>query len=185
MVIAVKRDDKITVGITTSDSLVNMTEKDLVLPENIPFWKVNGTDDCYVFAEDLNYAVDLLRFNDYLFKDITDGNSIITNFIPKMKELLALHEQIVEGKEWGSQLLIVKGNKMFTVGNYFVVAEVDEFVGMGYEPYLLGALSEARDMPANESILFAVRSLNRMMRKQLFPLVIFDNQTKKKKIYYK
>lgn len=45
MVVAIKKDDKISVGITVCDSLVDMTEKDLSLMENIPFWKVKGTKD--------------------------------------------------------------------------------------------------------------------------------------------
>ena len=88
MVVAIKKDDKISVGITVCDSLVDMTEKDLSLMENIPFWKVKGTKDCYVFAEDLTYGVDLLRYNDHIFKNITDGNSIIVDVVPQIKEIL-------------------------------------------------------------------------------------------------
>ena len=184
MVVAVKKDDKITVGITVCDSLVDMTEKDLSLMENIPFWKVKGTKDCYVFAEDLTYAVDLLRYNDHIFKNITDGNSIVVDVIPKMKELLSNYSRVIDGKRWGSQLLILKGNKMFIVGNYFVVSEADDFVGLGYDTYLLGGLSEMREEDPRENILFAIRNLNRMKSRNLFPVMMFDNQTKKKKFYY-
>lgn len=184
MVVAVKKNDRIGVGITVCDSLVDMTNKDLSLEENIPFWKVKGNKDCYVFAEDLTLATDLLRVNDYIFKDVTDGSSVIETVVPKMKELLSKYSRIIGKDEWDSQLLIIKNNKMFTIGHYFTVSEVDEFVGFGYEKYLLGGLEESRDKSCEESILFTVRSLNRMRNRNLFPLVLFDSKTKKRKVFY-
>ena len=171
MVIARKEGDRIVVGSTVADTLIDMTERDLSLLENIPFWKVKGEKNCYVFAEDLTFATDLLRFNDYVFKNITDGISVIRNVVPKIKGLLRNYSQIINGKEWDSQLLIIKDNKMFTIGHYFTVSEVDEFAGLGYEPYLLGGLEESRDKPMEDGILFAVRNLNRMRNINFFPLV--------------
>ena len=52
MIVARKKDDRIMVGLSITDSWTEMTERDLVLEENIPFWKVRGEKDCYVFAED-------------------------------------------------------------------------------------------------------------------------------------
>ena len=185
MVVAVKRDEKIVVGITMCDSFVDMSEKDLTIMENIPFWKVKGPKDCYVFAEDLTYAVDLLRYNDSIFQNITDGNSIISNVVPKIKEILGKYSRIIGGKEWGTQLLIIKGNKMFTIGNYFTVSEADEFVGLGFESYLRGSVDETSELSPSESILFAVRGFNRMRSRNFFPMMLYDHQTKKRKIYYK
>ena len=185
MIIARKSNDEIMVGLTVGDSLIDMTEKDLSLKENIPFWKVKGVKNCYVFAEALNYSTDLLRYNDYIFKDVTDGNSLIVNVVPKMKELLDKHSRIIGKDEWESQLLIIKDNKMFTIGHYFTVFEVDEFAALGYESYLLGGLEENRDKPLEESILAALRNLNRMRCRNLFPLVLFDSKTKKSKVVCK
>ena len=183
MIIARKQNDKIVVGLTVADSLIDMTERDLSLPENVPFWKVKGVKNCYVFAEDATFATDLLRYNDYVFKNITDGNSIISEVIPKMKELLDRNNQIVDS-EWGSQLLIIKDNKMFTIGHSFVVTEINELVGLGYEPYLLGGLDRFSDKPIEESILLSLRSLNRMNNRNFFPLVLFDSKTKKRKVVF-
>jgi hypothetical protein len=101
-----------------------------------------------------------------------------------MKELLSKYSQILNGKEWDSQLLIIKDNKMFTIGHYFTVSEVDEFAGLGYEQYILGALEESRDKPMEESILFAVRNLNQMRCRNFFPLMLFDSKTKKRKVVF-
>ena len=184
MIIARKSGDRIVVGASVADSLVDMTERDLSLAENIPFWKVKGNNNCYVFAEDLTLATDLLRYNDYIFKNVSDGNSVIRDVVPKMKELLGRYSRIIGKDEWDSQLLIIKDNKMFTIGHYFTVSEVDEFVGLGFETYLLGGLEENMDKSNEESILAAVRTLNRMRNRNLFPLVLFDSKTKKKKVFY-
>lgn len=184
MILARKSGDRIAVGLSLADSLVDMMERDLSLAENIPFWKVKGNKNCYIFAEDLTFATDLLRYNNYIFKNVTDGNSVISDVVPKMKELLGRYSRIIGKDEWDSQLLIIKDNKMFTIGYYFTVSEVDEFVGLGFEKYLLGGLEENRDKSLEESILAAIRNLNRMRCRNFFPLVLFDSKTKKKKVFY-
>lgn len=184
MVVAMKNDDRIVVGITMCDTFIDMSTRDLALAENIPFWKVKGTKDCYVFAENLTFSVDLLRFNDGIFKNVTDGNSVITGVVPKMKELFGKYSRVIGKDEWDSQLLIVKGNKMFTIGHYFTVSEIDEFAGLEYEPYLLGGLEESKGKDLKESVLFAVRNLNRMRSRNFFPLMLFDSKTKKRKIVF-
>ena len=184
MIIAVKKENEIVVGITVCDSLVDMTEKDLSLTDNLPFWKVKGVNDCYVFAEDLTFSTDLLRYNNHIFKNINDGNSIISDVIPKMKELLGKYSRIIDGKEWDSQLLIVVGGKLFTIGHYFTVSEIDDFTGLGFEQYLIGGLNETKEYEPKESILFAVRNLNRMRSRNFFPILLFDAKTNKKKGYY-
>ena len=68
MLIALKKDDEIVVASTIAGSFVDTSKKDLALADNIPFWKVKGVKDCYVFAEDLTFTTDLLRYNDYVFK---------------------------------------------------------------------------------------------------------------------
>lgn len=184
MVVALKRDGQIVVGMTVCDDFIDMTEHDLALEGNIPFWKVKGVKDCYVFAEDLTLSTDLLRYNQWIFKDITDGQSIVENVVPKMKELLEGYARVLDGKEWDSQLLIIKGDKMYTIGHYFTVGECDESAGLGFEPYLISGLEESKDLPPKESVLFAVRNLCRMRCRNLFPLTLFDNKTKKSTIYY-
>ena len=67
MIIAIKRDGKVVVGISICDCSIDMTESDLALADNLPFWKVKGEKDCYVCTEDLTYSTDLLRYNDYVF----------------------------------------------------------------------------------------------------------------------
>ena len=85
MIVAIKKEDRVVVGMSICDGSVDMSSKDLALADNLPFWKVKGEKDCYVFTEDLTYSSDLLRYNDYVFKGITDGRSIVEKVLPKMK----------------------------------------------------------------------------------------------------
>lgn len=185
MIIAIKKEDEITVGISICDCSVGMSEKDLSLADNLPFWKVKGEKDCYVCTDYLNYATELLRYNDYVFKGISDGKSVIENVLPKIKELLSKHKQLINNKEWHNQLLIIKSGKIFRITNYFCVTEVDDYVALVNEGEVLGVLDSTETKQPKENILTAIRHLERMRNRTLFPITIFDNKTKKKKVYYK
>ena len=184
MIIAVKKEDEIAVGISICDCSADMSEKDLSLADNLPFWKVKGEKDCYVCTDDLTYATDLLRYNDYVFKGISDGKSIIENVLPKMKDLLSKHNQLIKNKEWQNQLLIIKSGKIFRITNYFCVTEVDDYTALAGESLALGVLDNMEDAKPKDSILTALRHIGRMRNRIFFPVTIFDYKTKKKKVYY-
>ena len=69
--------------------------------------------------------------------------------------------------------------------NKEIVSEIDEYTVMGYESYIQGTLDETRDIAPEESILSAVRNVNRMRHRQFFPITVFDSKSKRKKVYYK
>ena len=188
MIIALKKQDKIFVATGINDGSINMTEKDLLLSENIPFWKINGVKDCYVGVRDVSYSADLLRYNNYVFKNITDIKSIIDNVIPKMKDLLGKYDMSGDGKNWRNRLVIIKDDRIYEVDNFFSVEEEDEYavLTIGYDTdYIKGALDESKDLSAEESILNALRSYSLMKDSKVFPITIFNVTDKKKKIYYK
>ena len=188
MVIAVKEHDRVIVGTTICDSFFDISEKDLALADNMPWWKVKGNDDCYVFAEDLNYSTDLLRFSD-IFKGVTNSSSIITEVVHKMKELLGKHSRIINGDEWDSQLLIVKGNKMYVIGRYFTVSEQDTYACLGFENYMYGCLEEINskgyEVSLTDKVVNALRYFNAIRNRNYFPLTTFNTATKKRKVFFK
>ena len=185
MVVAIKKEDRVVVGLCVTDCLIDMTAKDLSLEENIPFWKVKGEKDCYVCLEDTTLSSDLLRYNDNVFKGVTDGKSIIEKVIPKMKELFYKHSCLIDGKEWNNQMLIIKGNRVFRVSNYFCVSEETDHVALGYERYFQGALDGIECEDPTETILTAVNSVSRLNNKLFFPLTIIDIKSKKRQVFYK
>ncbi|MBE5731839.1 MAG: hypothetical protein E7353_02285 [Clostridiales bacterium] len=183
MVTAIKRDNNFIIGITSMDEFVDMTEKDKALLENLAFWKVKGVKNCYVFGNSIDFSIELLRHNDYIFKGVTDANSIMKNVLPKMKEILDAYGFILEGKRWNNQILILKDDRLFQVCYDFTVTEIDNFASLWYTDYVYGGLEESRDLPMEESLLFAIRNVEKMRGIQLFPLMTFNSKTKKKKIY--
>lgn len=184
MVIAVKKDEKIMVGSSICDGCTQMTDKDLVLDENIPFWKPKNTKNCYVFAEDACMETDLLRYNDEIFKGVCDFDSIIANVIPKMQALLRRYYLISEDKSWGSQLLIIINGTMVTIDHYFVVTKFKNFVSLGADYVMCGAIEEMQDASLEERMIFAVKTTEQAFNKRLFPMVIRDMQTKKRKVVF-
>ena len=187
MIAAVKREDKITVGISICDTSIDMAEKDLVIEENIPFWKVKGEKECYVFASCATYSTELLRFSDYVFRGITDCRSVLEKVVPKMRNLLGRFERLKNDKSWNNEMIIIKGNKLFSIDSYFCVSEIDAIESFGFseEYYIKGGLEATKDLDSTESILMATRNTERMLNNKLFPMIIFDSKTKRKKIYYK
>lgn len=185
MVIALKDKDKVVVLSTIADVVEDISTYDMALVENVPGWKVRGTKDCFVFADSVKYAVDLLRCHNGIFKNITDGNSVIADVVPQMKELLDRYACIYNNREWDASLVVVKGNKIFTINRYFIVSEVDDFVGVGYDSYLNGALEESADIPTEDRLMFAVDHVCKMCNKSLFPLVLFDTKSQKRNVIYK
>ena len=185
MVIVVKENDIVTVGISVNECYKDMTDKDLTLKENVPIWKVNGTSGCYVIAEDTGFSIDLLRYADYIFKDVTDGDSVVTSVVPKMKELFNALDLIDKEGAWASRLIIIKNNNVFRIGNYFTVDEVDSQCVIGLADYVNGGLEEFKDLPPTERILNSVRGLQQLRNRKIFPITIFDTKSKKRKVYYK
>jgi hypothetical protein len=117
-----------------------------------------------------------------LFKNILDTNSIIENVIPKLKKELAKYNLLTDNN-WNNQLIIIKGNKLFHVSTFLEVTEIENQLVLGYENYIHGALDSTETLEPTESILESVRNLNRMKNLQLFPLTVFNTNTKKLKTY--
>lgn len=184
MVIALKTKDRVIVATTIVDSIDDISTCDKSIQENLPYWKVRGTKDCFVFVDELKYSADVLRFHDFIFKNITDGNSIITDVVPKMKMVLDGYFCTHDGKEWDSRLIIVKGTKIYTIDRNFVVCEADEFAAHNYEYYISGAMEECPDLPPEQRILFAVNHVCEINNAKLYPLTLVDTKTKKHKVIY-
>lgn len=183
MVLATKTEDAVVVGISCADSCVDMTMRDLALRENLAFWKVKGEKDCYIFVDDLKYSAEVLRLHDYIFKGIEDGESIIKNVLPKMKEILAAYDQIT-GEEWQNSLLIVKGNRMYRISSYFCVREELNDVAFCNTSYLMGAM-DSLDITGENKLVESIRLLNKIRGTNMFPLTVFNSKTKKIKVHEK
>lgn len=188
MIVALKTDDRVLVGITICNNSVGTSDKDLTLDENLPMWKVRGEKNCYVFTDRIDYPTDILRYNDRVFKGITDGKSIIRNVVPHIRDLLDKTDNLLKGQEdeqkWNNQMVIVKDGEIFFIDDYLVVFQKSEYVATAYENYVIGTLEDTRDLDPTQRILTAFRTVGRMRNITLFPVTIFDTKTKRKTVYY-
>lgn len=172
MIVGVRRGDRVLVAVSLCGVFSGLDERDLILEENLPFFRVG--EDCIVFAEELTYAVDVLRIHSDIFDGVTDGLSVMRQVVPKMKEVLEEYGCSDRGRLWYGNLLLIKGGRMFSISSNFTVSEPDEFVTFENEQHLRGGIEAAQDLDGSEQILFAVRSCGRMKCANYFPLALFD-----------
>lgn len=184
MIVAVKRNGKIVVGISVGYNQSIMTGQELALEENIPIWKAKGSKNCHVFVEEATRSSDILRYSDNIFQGITDADSVIKKVVPKMQEALEEYSLFADRSKWESRMLILKDDKLLCVSPFFVVREEDEFVALGEDGYALGVLEATRDKTLEQSILAVFETVKRETNKEVFPVVLFDGKTKRRKVVY-
>ena len=184
MIIALKKEKGFLVGSSICVSSFGMTDRDLSLPENVPFFKVNGTKDCYVGTCYFRRSSDLIRYNDYIFKDVTNGESIIKNVLPKLKALLLENGQL-KNNNWNNSLIIIKGDKIYVI-NRFLTVEEKEFAVLGSFVFLGGVYqAQEEGLDAETTIKQAVKIAERVDNRRYFPVVLTDTTTNKRKVIYK
>jgi len=184
MIIALKKGNGFLVGSSICVSSFGMTDRDLSLPENIPFFKVNGTKDCYVGTCYFSRSSDLIRYNDYIFKDVTNGESIIKNVLPKLKAFLQENGQ-VKNNNWDNSLIIIKGDKIYVINRFFTVEE-KEFAVLGSYVFLGGVYQAQEDgLDAETAIKQTVKMAECIDNRKYFPVILTDTTTNKRKVIYK
>ena len=184
MVIAKKTDKGFLVGYSGTNSYMDMIDEDILLPENQAFWQVRDTDDVYLFATGASRGFDVLKYNDELFKRTKNGINIVRDIVPKMKELLAENDALINGNEWDNELILVKGKKAFTISRVFIVTEVENFLTVPRNAYVEGGMEANKQKSPLGAILSAAKTKERMVQKRVFPLTVFNTETKESKVYY-
>ena len=187
MIIALKRKKKTVVAVSVVDQSSAMTDRDLMLPENLPFWQIKGVDNCYAGARKIGFAVDLLRYHDEIFEGITDAASIRELVVPKMKELLKKYDMITSDGMWQNLLVIVKDDKIYTIDDFFSVWDESEYLieTLFIDDYIKGTLDDTKDLSAEDSILTSLRTYQSMGNRRGFPVMIYNLTDKTKKVYYR
>ena len=183
MIVAVKKENTFAVGVSISDSSIYMTERDLSLRSNLPFWKIKKVKGMYIGTKTLSFTTDLLRYNEQIFIDAIDTKSIVEKVIPKIKSLLVKYSLLINNREWDNQIVIIYNNRFFRITNFFEVDELDEYVILGDDAFIKTSLDLSKNKSSSERILNAVRDLCRMKNKQLFPLTVFNSANKISKVY--
>ena len=185
MVVAVNKNNESLVAISVRREISGMKIKDALLNENLPFWKVRGVDDCYVFAESRTHSGDVIGCCTKIFKELTDEQSIVEKVIPKLKELINNETMQKKENSWDNSLIIVKGTKLYEIDSCYLVRELKDRVVSFASDYIMCAIEDADNMPVEDAILTAFRSCNKVNNRNHFPVLLFNPKTKTKKIFYK
>ena len=185
MIVAIKEKDKVVLGVSICDACIDMTDKDLAHPDNLPLRKLRGTKDCYMAMDTISLLTDALRYNDSLYKDFDDQMSIIENLVSVTKKLCKVISPYFNNKEMENRMVIVKDNRLYSVDSFFNVWEVDDFLATTYDDYYMAAFETMKDLSKEDKIVEVSRKIERLKNRKLFPMTILDTSTGKKKVYYK
>ena len=182
MIVARKKDGRVVVGITI-DEYSNSPNNQVVCEENIPFLKVRGMKDCYVFLDYSSRTSDILRYHPEVFKNINDENGIYIVF-KKIKDLLIKYKRVIDKSKLGVSILIVSNNRMFRIANNPSSAGENDDFTVFYDYYITGEMEYLKDLPADQAIVQALRNHQAMQGECMFPLLLVDTKTHKKTIIY-
>ena len=187
MIIAIKREDGVSVGVSICRDCADMSVTDLTNPENIPFWKVKGNPGCYAGTANVDFSGQLIRAFDAPLKKVQGAKEIASIVVPTVREMLNDFSFVDENECWNNHLLIIKSGKVYTMTNYFVVAEVEDFWVQGSlnAGVATGALECTRGENAEKRIVEAFRCVERMRQNVCFPIVLIDTKTGRRKVIAK
>ena len=173
-------------AISLCKSYWGVDEKGALLDDNVNMWKVKGEKGCYVLTPMSSALIDALRYQPKMFKGITDFTSVVTNFIPKLKELaksMGFLSDKGEILDW-PRLVIVKGDRAFSVNCYGIVQEVDDFItrDIFLDEQLYGCLEGVGAGDIRAKVLEAIEWHSRWMHENPFPILMLNTRTGKRQV---
>ena len=183
MFVAVKKDDGFLVGYSILDNCINMDERDTLLEDNIPVWKLRGRKGVLVSCRERDFASTLLKYNKKLFNfDICD-KEMYGGFALRLKNFLRDYDLIDDKGSWSNELLVVNGDAAYIISAYFDVSKVTDYSSGGsWFRLTTGSLTESIGRNAETRIVDAFRLVEKMRNCALFPISIYDSRNGKRKI---
>ena len=184
MIITIKDKNTTYLAYTNADSLVDMNPQDMVLEENLGFWKIAGHKGWYAACGRLYVEADLLRYSKGLFDKEITYQSLLSYTVPKMKEILDARG-LIKDRCWYNDLVIVSKDKAYIIDGYFCVSEITDFsIADAREDIMRGSMEFNKELPARKRICEAMHSVEEMRGRSRFPAVILDVATRKKETWW-
>lgn len=183
MLIAIKDKGTVYIAQNLSEYMIDTASSDLVLDENIPFWKIDHSSYCYCACRSPGQSTDILSQEPDLFRNCQNAKDILKNGIPYMRRLLSERQLIDKDGCWYNTLVLVMNGKIYCIDAFFVLIEIDDLIvnGRGNE-FITGGLEWEADQPIEERIRRVVRSYNEFRDEHFFPVVLHNCKTGRKKI---
>ena len=183
MLIAIKDEGTTYIAQSIADVTAVTSKDDLILDENVPFWKVSGVKRCYAACGSTQFSADLLRIERGLFKGIENAYDVLTDTIPKMRKLLEDGKLVDARGSWNNVLVIAKDDKIYYVDQSFMLVEIDNFIVKGRgEEFISSGLEREKHLPLEERIRKVVRCCDELHSEYRFPIVLHNCATGRKKI---
>ena len=186
MFIGVKDKDRFIVGYSIRDVSVNMDERDLLLEDNYPVWKVRGNKGALIVCSELDFASTMLKYNKKLFDfDICDEN-IFGGFISKLKSFLDQFDLIEDSVHWNNQMLIIKEDCAYLISDVFSIEKVVDYCSSNqWMDLVTGSLARSADVTVEKKIVDSYELIDKMRAKNMFPIALYDSKTGKRKVVRK
>lgn len=181
VVIGIKKEGKVYLG---ADSQVSKgsSKKYLTNPNNYKIWKVEGVDNCLIgHVGDVKDAC-VIRVMDNLVReidcihDVIDFKYVVTRIVPHIIDQLKSYNFLEkDGKFKGmdSRFLFAFKDKLFYIGYFGEVIEVDDFIAMGSgEDEAYGSLYTTIQDSPYERITNAIKAASRRDIYVDYPIVL-------------
>lgn len=186
MFVAVKNDDRFFIGYSIRDNSIDMDESDLLLEDNIPVWKVRGKKGVLIMCGERDFAAALLKYNKKLFNFEISDKEMFGGFVPRLKDFLQYYDLVDNNGNWNNELLIVKDNAAYRVENDFTLTKIVDYCSSGrWNRLTTGSLAGSEGEPAEKRIVDAFRLVVKMRNYELFPILLYDSKSGKRKIIRK
>ena len=179
MIIAIKEKDRIVVGCTFAYDFDGLPISDSVDPDNLPL-AITPSGRIYGFVS-LMRASDLLLYDEEFKKIEATPKAIVREMIPYMKKAFK-ENGIPIGKDeyWKNALVICEGDHLYDIDTSFNFSEISDYVCHGIDTHVLRSVLDLTEgKPAEERIVEAIRFYDTIKRRNDFPIVITDTQTRR------
>lgn len=184
MFVAIRDKNNSYIGVSASDTLQNIGQRDLALEDNVPVWKIAGRKGWYMVCNKTLPTTDAVRYAKNLLDKQITGETLVRYTVTKIKECLEKRE-LVKERNWYTCAAIVRKDKIYSIDSSLLVHEEKGFCVRGEEETVVrGSLEFNRGLPARQSIREAFQTVTLARNKQYFPVTVIDTATGKREIWW-
>lgn len=182
MYVAIHDKDTTYIGVTNREYFDGQTE-DGILEDNLPIVSGKRGAGIMVATDGFCAAADMVRNKAKKLSGIIDGERMINEIEPMVKECHEFYNQTDNDGHYQTMVLVGTKDGLYKISGG-TVSKVD-FVTSDYESICKCAYLSSEGKTATDKILNVFREAERMNNKSLFPVSIYDVRTGKRKIYSK
>ena len=182
MYIAIHDDETTYIGVTNREYITGQPE-DAIPEENLPIVRGKRGEGIMVATDGFCAAADLARDIAKKLSGKIDGERMINEIEPMVKECHEFYNQTNNGGRYKTSVLVGTKEGLYEICGGSV--SKTDFVTSDYESICKCAYLSSEGKPSVERMLYVFREAERMRNISLFPISIYDVRTGKRKIYRK